>query len=170
MPDLLLVRHGETDWNRDRRVQGQTDTPLNATGLAQADALAASLSAEPLVAVYSSDLARARVTAEVVAGVHGLPVTVDVDLREKDFGTWEGLTDLEIRERFPHVARGTWGDGETTAQVAERATRAIVRIRALQASGNVLVVSHGGTMRAILAHLGVEHEPIGNCAIFRVGY
>ena len=98
MPELLLVRHGETDWNRDHRVQGQTDTPLNATGLAQAHALASSLSCVPLDAVYSSDLARARMTAETVAEPHGLPVEVEVDLREKDFGTWEGLTDVEISQ------------------------------------------------------------------------
>ena len=170
MPALLLVRHGETDWNRDNRVQGQTDTPLNATGLAQAEELATSLSSTPLVAIYSSDLSRARDTAAVVAGLHGLPVQVDADLREKNFGTWEGLTDLEIRERFPHATRGTWGDGETTAQVGERAVRAIERIRARHASGTVLVISHGGTMRAIFAHLHVEHGTIGNCEVFRVGY
>jgi phosphoserine phosphatase len=170
MPTLLLVRHGETDWNRDRRVQGQTDTPLNAAGLAQAEVLASSLSCTPLVAVYSSDLSRARDTAAKVAEVHGLPVQVDVDLREKNFGTWEGLTDREIRERFPHATRGTWGDGETTGQLAERAVRAIGRIQARYASGDVLVISHGGTMRAILAHLRVEHGPIGNCEVFRVAY
>ncbi len=170
MAELLLVRHGETDWNRDRRVQGQTDTPLNATGLAQATVLATTLSSTPLVAVYSSDLARARDTAETVAGMHRLPVRIDVDLREKDFGTWEGLTDLEIRERFPHATRGAWGDGETTEQVTERAVRAVGRIRVRHPNGAVLVISHGGTMRAILAHLGVEHGPIGNCEVFRVGY
>ena len=170
MAELLLVRHGETDWNRDHRVQGQTDTPLNATGLAQAHVLATSLSSLLLDAVYSSDLARARDTAAPVAATHGLSVEVDVDLREKNFGTWEGLTDAEIQERFPHAARGTWGDGETTEQVAERAVRAVERIQALHRSGIVLVVSHGGPLRAILAHLGVEHGPIGNGEIFRAGY
>ena len=170
MPDLLLARHGETDWNRDRRVQGQTDTPLNATGLAQAKALATLLSSTPLAAVYSSDLARALTTAETVAGLHRLGVQVDTDLREKNFGTWEGLTDVEIRELFPHAIRGSWGDGETTEQLAERAVRAVERIRVLHPSGSVLIVSHGGTMRAILTYLGLEHGPIGNCEMFRAAY
>ena len=170
MTELLLVRHGETDWNRDPRVQGHTDTPLNPAGLAQADALASTLSSTPIDAVYSSDLVRARDTAVAVAGIHGLSVEVDVDLREKNFGTWEGLTDVEITERFPSAVRGTWGDGETTAQVAERAVRAIRRIQERHAHGTVLVVSHGGTLRAIFRHLGVVHGPIGNCQVFRVDY
>ena len=105
-----------------------------------------------------------------MAGLHRLGVQVDTDLREKNFGTWEGLTDVEIRERFPHAIRGSWGDGETTEQLAERAVRAVERIRARHPSGSVLVVSHGGTMRAILTYLGVEHGPIGNCEMFRAAY
>ncbi len=170
MPDLLLVRHGETDWNRDGRVQGQTDTPLNAAGRAQAHLLAADLSSTPLVAVYASDLARARVTADTVAALHGLVVETDVDLREKNFGTWEGLTAGEIEERFPAAARRRFGDGETTEEVATRAIRAVDRIRARHPTGTVLVVSHGGTLRAILDHLGVEHGRIGNCEVFRASY
>lgn len=168
MTKILLARHGETDWNRDRRVQGHTDVPLNAAGIEQAHALADELAAEPLVAVYSSDLGRARDTAAAVAARHGLPVSIDADLREKNFGSWEGLTDTEIAGRFPHAQRGGWGDGETTEAVAERVVAALTRIRATHPSGLVLVVSHGGPIRALLAHLGVEHGPIGNCEVFRV--
>ena len=168
MTTLLLVRHGETDWNLERRVQGQTDRPLNTTGLEQAHVLAGELAAEQIVAVYASDLSRARDTAAIVAYSHALDVTVDTDLREKHFGSWEGLTDLEIAARFPGAVRGHWGDGETTEALVARAVVAIERIRTANPSGTVLVVSHGGTMRAILDHLAVEHEPIGNCAVIRV--
>ena len=170
MGELLLVRHGETDWNREHRIQGHTDLPLNATGLEQARALADSLAATALTAVYSSDLSRALQTATAVATVHGLAVQFDRDLREKNFGSWEGLTDTDVAERFPNAVRGRWGDGETTDEVAARAVRAIERIRARHLTGAVLVVSHGGTLRAILGHLGVEHGPIRNCDVFRVGY
>jgi broad specificity phosphatase PhoE len=170
MTHFLLARHGETDWNREHRVQGHTDVPLNERGLGQARALADSLSAIPLEAVYSSDLARARVTAEAVARPHFLEVVIERALREKSFGSWEGLTDVEIAARFPDAVRGRWGDGETTEQVAERAITAIERIRARHADGPVLVVSHGGPLRAILAHVSVGHGPIRNCEVFRIAY
>jgi broad specificity phosphatase PhoE len=166
---ILLTRHGETDWNLGRRVQGHTDIPLNPTGLAQAAALAEELEAEPLVAVFSSDLDRARATAATIADRHGLQVSIDADLREKNFGTWEGLTDADIAHRFPNAQRGNWGDGETASAVAERVVAAVERIRAQHPEGLVLVVSHGGPLRALLAHFGVEHGPmIGNCEVFRV--
>jgi len=167
--EILLARHGETDWNLERRVQGHTDRPLNATGVEQARMLAARLAQEPLVAAYASDLLRARKTADIVAGVHGIDVTLEPGLREKNFGTWEGLTDVEIQVRFPDAARGRWGDAETTEMVAERAIAVIDRIRARHPAETVLAVSHGGPVRAILAHLGIVHGPIGNCEVFRIG-
>jgi broad specificity phosphatase PhoE len=166
--EILLARHGETDWNLEHRVQGHTDRPLNATGLEQARALAAELGPEPLVAVYASDLVRARDTAVIVAKTHGLDVVLDPDLREKNFGSWEGLTDVEIRRRFPDASRGRWGDAETTEVVAARTIAAIDRIRAVHPSDTVLAVSHGGPLRAILAHLAIEHGAIGNCDVFRI--
>ena len=168
MAQILLARHGETDWNLGRRVQGHTDIPLNANGVAQAQALAQELAAEPLVAIFASDLARASDTAAAVAARHGLPVSIDPDLREKNFGTWEGLTDTDIDERFPSAVRGRWGDGETTQAVAVRAVAAIDRIRDVHPAGAILVVSHGGPLRGLLAHFGVDHGPIGNCEVFRV--
>jgi broad specificity phosphatase PhoE len=170
MPQILLARHGETDWNRENRVQGHTDQPLNETGLTQAKALADRLAAERLVAVYSSDLVRARETAAVVASLHGLEVLLDAGLREKNFGTWEGLTDVEIRARFPDAVDGRFGDGETTEAVSARSVAAFERIRARHAAGSVLVVSHGGSLRTILAHLEVPHGRIDNCDLFRIDY
>jgi len=170
MIELLLARHGETDWNLAHRVQGHTDVPLNPAGLEQARALAERLAGERLVSVYSSDLVRARETAAAVARAQAVEVTVDPRLREKNFGSWEGLTDVEIVARFPDAVRGRWGDGETTEAVAERVIAVLERIRASHSAGPVLVVSHGGPLRAILDHLAVEHGPIGNCQVFRVDY
>ena len=170
MTEIILARHGETDWNSGRRVQGHTDIPLNAAGVDQARALAEQLVGEPLTAVFSSDLSRALDTARAVADVHGLEVSVDPRLREKNFGTWEGLTDVEIAERFPEARRGQWGDGESTEEVAERVLGVLQRIRDLHPEGPVLVVSHGGPLRAALAALAIEHGPIGNCAVFRGSY
>src|SRR3954471_7990952 len=109
MTTILLARHGETDWNLQRRVQGHSDTPLNETGRAQALALAETLDGAELDAIYASDLERAYDTAQFVAQRKGLPVTPLPELRERNFGTWEGLTDSEILERFPQARTGTWG-------------------------------------------------------------
>ena len=94
MATLLLVRHGETDWNADGRLQGHTDRPLSDFGRRQARQLAEELADESLEAIYASDLARARETAEIVGGRLELPVVLEPDLREKDWGTWEGLTSV----------------------------------------------------------------------------
>ncbi|MSO95900.1 MAG: histidine phosphatase family protein [Thermoleophilia bacterium] len=170
MTEILLVRHGETDWNLERRVQGQTDIPLNATGIAQAHALADALAGEDLVAVVTSDLTRARDTAAIVAAQQRLTVFIDAGLREKDFGSWEGLTDTEISSRFPEAIEGNWGDGETSEAVATRAIAAVERIRTLHPTGPVLVVSHGGPLRAVLAHFEIRHGAIRNCVVFRASY
>lgn len=160
---LTVVRHGETDWNRDRRIQGQTDIPLNEVGLRQADELRGVLDGVPLDAVYASDLERAWQTAAVVAEPRGLAVQRRPALREKDFGTWEGLTDSEVRVRFPDAVAGSWGDGETADELSRRVLGAIDEIVAAHPGGSVLVVSHGGAIRALYRHAGLEQGPIGNC-------
>jgi broad specificity phosphatase PhoE len=169
MTEILLVRHGETDWNLERRVQGHTDRLLNETGRAQALALAESLVTEKLDGVYSSDLARARDTAALIAVRHGLDVIETTELREKDFGSWEGLTETDILARFPDANRGEWGDGESSAEVAGRVVAALTQIAAAHLGGRVVVVSHGGPMRAVLAHFGREVlGPIANCDLVRL--
>src|SRR5204862_7367541 len=120
MTTLLLVRHGETDWNAEGRLQGHTDRPLSDYGRRQARELAGDLENEGLVAIYSSDLARARETAEIVGERLGLPVALDPDLREKDWGTWEGLTSVE-RDRVEFV-------GESTEAHRERILAALRQI------------------------------------------
>jgi probable phosphoglycerate mutase len=169
MTTILLARHGETDWNVERRVQGHSDTPLNETGRAQARALADALAREPIEAVYSSDLLRAHETARIVAEGRGLEVTAIRDLRERHFGTWEGLTDDEIFARYPEASTGSWGDGETREEMATRIFEALQRIAETHPDGHVLVVSHGGPLRAVLLHCDIDGAgPIENCRVVRV--
>jgi broad specificity phosphatase PhoE len=163
--EILLVRHGETEWNRLHRWQGHADTPLNDTGRAQARQLARTLAGQRVDAVYSSDLSRASETAAVVAAELGLPVHVDPDLREIDVGGREGLTREEVEERFPD---GAW-DGETREQHAERVLRALHRIAERHPDGRVVVVGHGGTLRRAQEAALIEPDgPIGNCATWAV--
>jgi broad specificity phosphatase PhoE len=161
---LLLVRHGETDWNAEGRLQGQIDRPLSDFGRRQARQLGETLEGEELEAIYSSDLARARETAEIVAERLGLPVELDSDLREKDWGTWEGLTPVE-RDRVEFV-------GESTQAHQERTLRALTRISARHpGGGTVLVVTHGGSMRRVqTAALGMALPVIENCGRWLCAY
>jgi broad specificity phosphatase PhoE len=161
---LLLVRHGETDWNADGRLQGQTDRPLSDFGRRQALQLADELADEELDAIYASDLARARETAEIVGERLGLPVVFDPDLREKDWGTWEGLTAVE-RDRVEFV-------GESTEAHQERILRALRRISERHpGEGRVLVVTHGGSMRRVqTAAMGVALPVVENCGRWICAY
>jgi len=172
MTTILLARHGETDWNVERRVQGHSDTPLNDTGRGQARALAEELAGEPIDAVYSSDLARAHETARIVAAGRGLDVTAIRDLRERNFGTWEGLTDEEIYVRHPHARDRSWqewGDAETRDEMADRVLGALHRIAETHPDQRVLVVSHGGPLRAVLRHCAIDGvERIENCHVVRI--
>jgi broad specificity phosphatase PhoE len=153
---LLLVRHGETDWNADGRLQGHTDRSLNDYGRRQAQQLAEALGAEKLDAIYSSDLARARETAEIVAERLGLSVVLDPDLREKDWGTWEGLTSTE-RLHIELV-------GEPVEAHQKRMLGALERIAARHPHGRVLVVTHGGSMRRVqTVALGFAMPVVENC-------
>ncbi len=169
MTIILLARHGETDWNLECRVQGHTDRPLNETGREQALALAEALADEAVDAVYSSDLVRAHETARIVAERKGLDVVAMPELRERDFGTWEGLTDEEILERFPRAHHGPWGDAESREEMLQRAEEALRRIAASHPGGRVLVITHGGPVRALLtACNGRESGRISNCVVYRI--
>jgi broad specificity phosphatase PhoE len=160
---ILLARHGESDWNRSKRWQGFADRPLTDLGRQQAAELAERLADTELDAVYSSDLQRARDTAEIVARTRGLTVETTPDLREVDVGSWSGLTREEAERRFPEqYARWLqggegWPDGETYEQMMERVVGAIGRIAKAHQGERVLVVAHGGSIRAIhAAALGVD--------------
>ena len=169
---ILLARHGETEWNRLGRWQGHADPPLNDTGRRQAETLAAQLDGDGLAAVYSSDLRRARETAGIVAARLGLDVTEERSLREIDVGSWSGLTRDEVRERYPEgFARWLAGDighdGETREQLAKRVVGAVERIAEAHPDENVLVVSHGGAIRALRRHAaGDPGESLENGATF----
>jgi broad specificity phosphatase PhoE len=164
MTTLLLVRHGETDWNADGRLQGQTDRPLSDYGRTQARRLADELVTDEIEAIYSSDLARARETAEIVAAQLGLPVLLEPDLREKDWGTWEGLTAVE-RDRVEFV-------GESTEAHQERMLGALRRIADRHSGdGPILVVTHGGSMRRVqTAALGMALPVVENCGRWLCAY
>ncbi len=155
MTTLLLARHGETDWNRDRRWQGHADRPLTARGRAQAADLAARLADIPLDAIYASDLRRARETAEPVATAHGLELIQLPELREVNVGSWQGLTRDEAEARFPAGFQrwregGTgWEDGESYGEMSARVLGAVERIADEHLGGRVLIVTHGGPIRAI---------------------
>ena len=170
MTRILLVRHGETDWNLTRRLQGHSDRPLNETGREQARGLVAELADEELEAVYSSDLLRAQETARIAAEARGLNVTALPELRERHFGSWEGLTDEEIHERFPEeVADGVLGDGESRDELDRRILRALSRIADEHPDATVLVVSHGGPLRSVLRHCGIARvDRIANCHVLRL--
>ncbi len=166
---IFLVRHGETDWNRERRIQGHSDIPLNESGRIQAQALSERLEGEHFDAVYSSDLSRARETAQIAAAPTSLPLTELVELREKHFGSWEGLTSDVVLARFPEASSGPWGDGETTDEMSARVVAALRSIAADHNGGNVLVVTHGGPVRAALRASGMEPSgSIENCHVTRI--
>jgi broad specificity phosphatase PhoE len=169
MTTILLVRHGETDWNLQQRWQGHTDTLLNDTGREQARALGEELEHEPIDAVFSSDLMRAHETARLVADPRGLDVTALHDLRERHFGSIEGLTTDEVFARYPDFNDLPATDGETREQMSERVVEALRRIAETHPESNVLVVSHGGPLRAVLAHCGVDGVGrIENCHVVRI--
>jgi broad specificity phosphatase PhoE len=155
---IHLARHGETDWNRELRWQGHSDPPLSDRGREQARALAEALAQTSFAAVYSSDLSRATETAEIVASKLNLPVRVDPALREIDVGSWEGRTLAELEDRFPEAVRRWeergehgWEGGESHEEMAARVRGAIRSIAARHAGDDVLVVSHGGPIRALKA-------------------
>jgi broad specificity phosphatase PhoE len=159
--ELLLIRHGETDWNRDGRWQGQLDVPLNAHGLEQAAALAEALSIEPLDAIFTSDLRRARQTAEVLAAATGASVVEDRRLREIHLGRWQGLTQMEISlgqdealDRFrANPADAPPPEGETVLDVQRRMQAAVVDVLQTHPHGRVAIVSHGLALAALKASL-----------------
>jgi probable phosphoglycerate mutase len=163
---ILLARHGETDWNREGRFQGHADAPLNELGRAQARDLAQRLASTPFSAVYSSDLSRARETAEILAVSHGVPVIVDPGLREVDVGSWSGLTRAEIAKRFPDAEHH---DGETRDEHLARVLAAVERIAHGHSGERILIVSHGGSLRALRRHCtGEPVHPIANCGVYEL--
>lgn len=177
MTTILLVRHGETDWNREGRWQGHADPSLNELGREQARALATRVLAEPIDAIYSSDLARARETAAIVGAGVGLEPRLDPRLREVDVGEWSGLTSDEVERRYPGAVERRrsggvgWERGESYEQMSERVIAGLHAIAEVHRGGRVLVVTHGGPMRAVWLACGGSFETrpvVANCDVHRV--
>jgi glucosyl-3-phosphoglycerate phosphatase len=158
---IVLWRHGQTTWNVERRFQGTTDIPLDETGVQQAAHAARLLAALHPSAIVSSPLQRAASTARALGEVTGLEVTHDPDLIERGGGAWEGLTNHEIRTRYPSE-HAIWQPpgGETVEQVAKRFTAALDRALArIPDDGLLVVVSHGAATRIGMLHwLGFPEE------------
>jgi broad specificity phosphatase PhoE len=180
---VFVARHGETDWNREGRWQGQSGPGLNETGRVQARALAMRLSALEVDALFTSDLARARETAEIVAKATGLEPVFDPELREVDVGDWRGLTREQVGRSDPAGYRrwlageAGWNGGETYDEMHDRVLAALDRLVAASAVGRIAVISHGGAVRALAAHaVGLpKHERLRiegarNCSLTTIVY
>lgn len=177
--EILLIRHGETAWNAERRLQGHLDVPLNAEGERQAAALARALEGEALDAVYSSDLQRARQTAGAIVASRGLEIRLDPGLRERCYGAFEGLLYAEIGDRYPE-AYAAWKardidarfppgqyEAETMREFAERSVGAILRIVAEDGHRKIAIVCHGGVLEcAYRAALGMDFAQARDFDIF----
>jgi probable phosphoglycerate mutase len=176
---IILIRHGETAWNAERRLQGHLDIPLNAEGERQARLLAGALAAEPLDLIVSSDLQRARQTAQAVATLRGMPLLVEPGLRERCYGGFEGLLYSEIEQRFPAEFAAWQGRdvdailpdgkncGETFRQFYARATGAILGLARAYPGRSIAMVAHGGVLEcAYRMALGLPLETPRDFKVF----
>jgi 2,3-bisphosphoglycerate-dependent phosphoglycerate mutase len=182
---IIAVRHGQTAWNADARVQGRLDIDLNNVGRWQAERVAAALADETLHAIYSSDLARARDTAMPLAQQLGLPVNLEEGLRERGFGAFEGKTFAQIEAEQPDGAR-RWrerdlhfrpgGHGESLTALYERVVSTVSRLAQAHAGQQIAVFAHGGVMDMLYraaSRIPLEAPRtwhLGNTAINRVLY
>lgn len=161
MTKLFLIRHGETIWNIERRYQGQKDSPLSEEGIRQGQITGRFLAERKVDAVYSSDLSRAVKTAEAIAHHHGLTPELDPRIREMSFGVWEGMTRDEIKQTFPDVFYARYKDsmntripgGELPHEVVERFQGFLNELVKTHQNETVVVVSHGGSLRFVIASL-----------------
>lgn len=168
MTTLIIVRHGETDWNVEGRWQGQIDVPLNANGHHQAQQMAESLIQAPITAIYSSDLRRASETAGYLARKFNLPVQTDARLREIHQGMWQGLRISEIRSNYRSEFQSREKNplqvappgGETVQQVGERLNSFLADLIPSHPHATVAIATHGFVMA--LLQILLNHEPFEN--------
>jgi len=180
--EIILIRHGETEWNSQQRMQGHSNSDLSSVGQAQIQALGQWMKNVPFDHIYSSDSLRAKQTAEAITQFSGHKLKIDLRLREKNLGVFEGLTSEEARERHPEVFRlfKTAGskyvidEGESTQQLQDRALEIVNEIRIKHPEERVLLVTHGGFIRVVMKHsLGLSLETptrflIRNTGVFRL--
>jgi probable phosphoglycerate mutase len=166
MLHLILVRHGETEWNAQRRYQGQTDVPLSGLGRQQAECVAERLVGQTIDAVYASDLQRAWETAQIIAAKSSLQIVPEPRLRELKFGVLEGLTFDEAQERYPEMINAWLDDfnrppegGETIERFNARVVSLLNDLKAKHAEQSMLLVAHGGPLSEVLrVVLGLARE------------
>ena len=160
MTQILLVRHGETDWNKAQRLQGHIDIGLNDQGIVQAKLLGSALAQEKIDIAYSSDLSRALDTANTITAHHDVPTFIDANLRERCYGEIQGMTYQEIEQQLPDNHRA-WHSrnpdfqplgGETLRQFYERVTTSIERIAKNHLGQVILIVAHGGVLDCMYRH------------------
>jgi len=177
--EIILVRHGETVWNLEKRYQGQLDSPLTERGMAQAEAIAARLECCPFDHLYASDLGRAWKTAEAIARSTGHEIVPEPRLRERDFGIFHGLDRATMREKYPEEYRQYTGDyaayvvpgGESLEQLSGRAVTCLEELAARHAGGRLVLVSHGGALSAVIKHvLGIAVAAPRPFRLFNAGF
>ena len=178
MTEIVLIRHGETDWNREEIFRGHADIPLNKTGLRQAGLLSQHLSGKKLEAVVSSPLKRALVTTEIIARPHGIAPEVADGLIDFDYGRWQGLSHADVKEKYsaqysrwltsPHLVRIP--DGERLNDVRKRALPVIANIVERFPNGIVAIVSHRVVLKVLIcALLGIGDKNFWNIQIDNCG-
>lgn len=158
MTRVIMVRHGQTAWNLAQKYQGHSDIELSEAGIRQAELVAARLANEPIQAAFASDLGRAYQTAKTIAKNHKLPVHKVAELREINFGIWEGLTYDQIYSGWPELIEQLYQKpdeiqipgGETFRELKQRAAGCLQRLVAEHEDSTILLVSHGGTIRTLL--------------------
>jgi len=161
LPKLLLARHGATELNSARIFVGQRDAELSALGQSQVKKLSGRLAAEKIDVIYSSDLRRAMVTAETIASKHKLEITTCPELREVDYGKFEGLTFEQITQLYPELAglclnwdlQLKFPDGESVEELKQRVNKFLGRLKHHDQEQTVLIVAHGGPLRLIICSL-----------------
>jgi 2,3-bisphosphoglycerate-dependent phosphoglycerate mutase len=182
--DIYFIRHGETDWNLQDRIQGHTDIPLNATGISQALHLGQLLADIPFSAAFSSDLARAQQTAELVLKPRSLPITASLALRERSAGILEGMNKDKFEEgvrpfllseqalhQDTYIHTAWHPELETMHSVFKRVTDFLFPLAVHYQGQSILVVSHGGVLRAILDHLCFTPKKrwiVDNCGFIKI--
>lgn len=165
---MYLVRHGETQWNQVRRIQGHSDIALNDQGLQQAEKVARRFRDETIHAIYSSDLSRAYVTAMKIAEASGSAVSTRTTLRERCYGEWEGLTYEEIRARFEAQDEAACGI-ETFEDMQQRAVTALTELAKNHPGEAIVVVSHGGLINSFLHYVTAGEQGTGITRIDNTG-
>lgn len=161
MTEIIIIRHGETEWNQSGRFQGHSDVPLSEEGRAQAEALGRNLIVDQVDAIYASDLIRAMETAAPLAARFGLKVIADPLLRELNFGAWEGRSFTEVNADSPDTMKEFYRDPEQAAipesepfsDFQKRVAGRVREIAAAECGKRVVIVSHGASIRILLADL-----------------